>query len=246
MNSCFSDSALNTSSSFPSLTAKAIRRPIPSEIKKTTNKPSSAKSVPLMVSKAPSRMNNNNNKTLLKQPSTPVEKKTKKEGELECSRPRNKLSSNALGQPQGRLKKSNPPLLPPPPSTLPVKVQVLIEKTSPVQVEVTNSESAPIMDPPPEEEKKRSCEMLTLLECEHQSIRGDDASARNSLLLSAQPSELDELTRIERDIDLLLLRNSSTEKEEEEKVAQQRSLSLPKSFLADRYGIVDSKAALPR
>jgi len=191
-------------------------------------------------------MNNNNNKTLLKQP-TPVEKKTKKEGELECSRPRNKIvSSNALGQPQGRLKKSNPPLLPPPPSTLPVKVQVLIEEKSPVQVEVTNSESTPIMDPPPEEEKKRSCEMLTLLECEHQSIRGDDASARNSLLLSTQPSELDELTRIERDIDLLLLRNSSTEKEEEEKVAQQRSLSLPKSFLADRYGIVDSKAALPR
>ena len=94
-----------------------------------------------------------------------------------------------------------------------------------------------------------SSELLTRMECERQSIRG----STNCLTASSTLADVELMELLERD---LLL----TEEEEEEEPTPttpaaaadvetnnpQRSLSLPKSFLATRYGLVGLKAALPR
>lgn len=81
-----------------------------------------------------------------------------------------------------------------------------------------------------------SNEMLTRLECERRSIRG---STNYSPVADVELLEL-----FERD----LLVSSADDKPISTTEADnpQRSLSLPKSFLATRYGLIGLKAALPR
>ncbi len=111
-----------------------------------------------------------------------------------------------------------------------------------------------------------SSELLTRLECERQSIRG------STRYLTASPvaADVELMELLERDL-LLTAANDDDDEEQQQQQQQheeekedeeeeptpanddesvennpQRSLSLPKSFLATKYGLIGLKAALPR
>jgi hypothetical protein len=83
-----------------------------------------------------------------------------------------------------------------------------------------------------------SSELLTRLECERRSIRGTYLDEAPSVAADVELMEL-----LERDI---LISQQPTTPPDESVENPQRSLSLPKSFLATKYGLIGFKAALPR
>ena len=83
-----------------------------------------------------------------------------------------------------------------------------------------------------------SNEMLSRLECERNSIRGSNATFNQNVV--AVDVEL--MQMLERD----LLIDDDDKPATPDLDNPQRSLSLPKSFLATKYGLVGFKAALPR
>ncbi|EFX73842.1 hypothetical protein DAPPUDRAFT_252505 [Daphnia pulex] len=82
-----------------------------------------------------------------------------------------------------------------------------------------------------------SSELLTRLECERRSIRGTYLDEAPSVAADVELMEL-----LERDI---LISQQPTTPPDESVENPQRSLSLPKSFLATKYGLIGFKAALP-
>ena len=89
-----------------------------------------------------------------------------------------------------------------------------------------------------------SSELLTRLECERRSIRGSTHYMDGAPSVAADV-ELMEL--LERDILITGDEQQQQQPTPDESVENpQRSLSLPKSFLATKYGLIGLKAALPR
>lgn len=128
-------------------------------------------------------------------------------------------------------------------STSNTVVTVLRDTSRPVSVhEMTSDECWTVRINIPAAE---SSELLTRLECERQSIRG----STHYLTSSPVAADVELMELLERD---LLLTNEEEEEEEEQEPTPesvenpQRSLSLPKSFLATKYGLIGLKAALPR
>ena len=90
-----------------------------------------------------------------------------------------------------------------------------------------------------------SSELLTRMECERQSIR----ESANCLTRSSTLADVELMKLLERDL-LVTKEEGPTPTTPAADVEKQqsviRSLSLPKSFLAAKFGLVGLKAALPR
>ena len=90
-----------------------------------------------------------------------------------------------------------------------------------------------------------SSELLTRMECERQSIR----ESANCLTRSSTLADVELMKLLERDL-LVTEEEGPTPTTPAADVEKQqsviRSLSLPKSFLAAKFGLVGLKAALPR
>lgn len=94
-------------------------------------------------------------------------------------------------------------------------------------------------------ESSESSELLTRMECERQSIR----ESANCLTRSSTLADVELMKLLERDL-LVTKEEGPTPTTPAADVEKQqsviRSLSLPKSFLAAKFGLVGLKAALPR